>query len=177
MDCGGRQLDIVMQIPSDITSGPREAEQLAKWWGDIGIKMTPQILEPDTVTANCCPTFDFDMLMWGWTSDPDPTFIMSILNTEEIPTGMSETAYANPEYDRLFAAQAVEMDEPTRLSMVHAMQRLMLEDLPYIIPYYQAEVQAFRNDRFTRWPVPEEGSNAILYLQDPLSLRFVEPVN
>jgi peptide/nickel transport system substrate-binding protein len=176
MDCGGRQLDIVMQIPSDITSGPREAELLSKWWGDIGIKMTPQILEPDTVTANCCPTFDFDMLMWGWTSDPDPTFIMSILTSEEIPTGMSETAYANPEYDRLFAAQAVEMDEPTRLSMVHAMQRLMLEDLPYIIPYYQAEVQAFRNDRFTGWPVPAEGSNAILYLQDPLSLRFVEPV-
>lgn len=176
MDCGGRQLDIVMQIPSDITSGPREAEKLAKWWGDIGIKMTPQILEPDTVTANCCPTFDFDMLMWGWTSDPDPTFIMSILNSEEIPTGMSETAYSNPEYDRLFAAQAVEMDEPSRLSMVHEMQRLMLEDLPYIIPYYQAEVQAFRNDRFTGWPVPAEGSNAILYLQDPLSLRFVKPV-
>lgn len=177
MDCGGRQLDIVMQIPSDITTGPREAELLSKWWGDIGIKMTPQILEPDTVTANCCPTFDFDMLMWGWTSDPDPSFILSILNSEEIPTGMSETAYANPEYDRLFAAQAVEMDEPTRLSMVHDMQRLMLEDLPYIIPYYQAEVQAFRNDRFTGWPLPAEGSNAILYLQDPLSLRFVMPVN
>ena len=177
MDCGGRQLDIVMQIPSDITSGPREAELLSKWWGDIGIKMTPQILEPDTVTANCCPTFDFDMLMWGWTSDPDPSFIMSILNSEEIPTGMSETAYANPEYDRLFAAQAVEMDEPTRLSMVHDMQRLMLEDLPYIIPYYQAEVQAFRTDRFSGWPVPPEGSNQILYLQDPLSLRVVKPVN
>jgi len=177
VDCGGRQLDIVMQIPSDIPSGPREAELLSKWWGDIGIKMTPQILEPDTVTANCCPTFDFDMLMWGWTSDPDPTFIMSILNSEEIPTGMSETAYANPEYDRLFAAQAVEMDEPTRLSMVHAMQRLMLEDLPYIIPYYQAEVQAFRTDRFSGWPLPPEGSNQILYLQDPLSLRFVEPVD
>lgn len=177
MDCGGRQLDIVMQIPSDITSGPREAELLSTWWGDIGIRMTPQILEPDTVTANCCPTFDFDMLMWGWTSDPDPTFIMSILNSEEIPTGMSETAYTNPEYDRLFAAQAVEMDEPTRLSMVHEMQRLMLEDLPYIIPYYQAEVQAFRNDRFTGWPLPAEGSNQILYLQDPLSLRVVEPVN
>ncbi len=177
MDCGGRPLDIVMQIPSDITSGPREAEQLAKWWSDIGIKMTPQVLEPDTVTANCCPTFDFDMLMWGWTSDPDPTFIMSILNTAEIATGMSETGYANPEYDRLFAAQAVEMDEATRVSMVHDLQRLMLEDLPYIIPYYQSDVEAFRNDRFTGWPLPAEGSNEILYLQDPLSLRAVKPVN
>ena len=68
------------------------------------------------------------------------------------------------------------MDDPTRLSMVHEMQRLMLEDLPYIIPYYQLEVQAFRTDRFTGWPVPAEGSNSILYLQDPRSLTVVEPV-
>jgi hypothetical protein len=52
----------------------------------------------------------------------------------------------------------------------------MIEDLPYIIPYYQQEVQAFRNDRFTGWPVPPEGSGDILYLQDPLSLTVVSPV-
>lgn len=176
MDCGGRQLDIVMQIPSDIGSGPREAELLASWWAQIGIKMTPQVLEGDTVTANCCPAFDYDMLMWGWTSDPDPSFILSILTSDEIPTGMSETCYANPEYDRLFQEQAVEMDDAKRIEMVHEMQRIMLEDLPYIIPYYQMEIQAFRSDRFTNWPLPAEGSNTVLYLQDPLSLTVVRPV-
>jgi peptide/nickel transport system substrate-binding protein len=176
MDCGGRQLDIVMQIPADIGSGPREAELLASWWAQIGIKMTPQVLESDTVTANCCPAFDYDMLMWGWTSDPDPSFIMSILTSDEISTGMSETCYSNPEYDRLYKAQTVEMDDAKRVEMVHEMQKLMLEDLPYIIPYYEMEVQAFRNDRFTNWPVPAEGSNSILYLQDPVSLTVVRPV-
>ncbi len=176
LDCGGRQLDIVMQIPSDIGSGPREAELLSSWWAQIGIRMTPQVLEPDTVTANCCPAFDFDMLLWGWTSDPDPSFILSILTTDEIPTGLSETGYSNPEYDRLFAEQAVELDDDRRIALVHQMQRIMLEDLPYIIPYYDEEVQAFRSDRFTGWPVPAEGSGDILYLQDPLSLTAVRPV-
>lgn len=176
MDCGGRQLDIVMQIPSDIGSGPREAELLSGWWSQIGIRMTPQVLEPDTVTANCCPTFNFDMLLWGWTSDPDPSFILSILTTDEIPTGLSETGYSNPEYDRLFAEQAVEMNREQRIAIVHQMQRIMLDDLPYIIPYYDEEVQAFRSDRFTGWPVPAEGSGDMLYLQDPLSLTAVRPV-
>ena len=176
MDCGGRQLDIGMQIPSDIGSGPREAELLSGWWAQIGIRMTPQVLEPDTVTANCCPAFDFDMLMWGWTSDPDPSFILSVLTSVEIPTGLSETGYNNPEYDRLFDGQTVELDHATRVQMVHDMQRMMLEDLPYIIPYYQEELQAFRSDRFTNWPVPAEGSGDILYLQDPLSLTVVRPV-
>ena len=176
MDCAGRQLDIVMQIPSDIGAGPREAELLSSLWGQIGIKMTPQVLEADTVTANCCPAFDYDMLMWGWGSDPDPSFILSVLTSDEIPTGMSESCYSNPEYDRLYAAQTVEMDDAKRVEMVHDMQQMMLSDLPYIIPYYQMEVQAFRNDRFTGWPVPAEGSNSILYLQDPISLTVIQPV-
>ena len=137
MDCGGRQLDIVMQIPSDIAAGPREAELLASLWGQIGIKMTPQVLEADTVTANCCPAFDYDMLMWGWGSDPDPSFILSILTSDEIPTGMSETCYSNPEYDSLYVEQAVEPDDAKRIEMIHKMQQIMLADLPYIIPYYQ----------------------------------------
>jgi peptide/nickel transport system substrate-binding protein len=176
MDCDGRQLDIVMQIPSDIGSGPREAELLAGWWSQIGIKMTPQVLEPDTVTANCCPAFDYDMLLWGWGPDPDPSFILSVLLTEEIPTGLSETGYSNPEYDQLFLDQGVELDPATRIEMVHTMQSIMLRDLPYIIPYYDEQVQAFRHDRFIGWPVPAEGSGDILYLQDPLSLTVVQPV-
>jgi peptide/nickel transport system substrate-binding protein len=176
MDCGGRSLDIVMQIPSDIGSGAREAELLSAWWAQIGIKMTPQVLESDTVTANCCPAFDFDMLLWGWGPDPDPSFILSVLTSAEIPTGMSETGYNNPEYDRLFAEQTAELDHARRVEMVHEMQRMMLEDLPYIIPYYDEGVQAFRSDRFTGWPVPAEGSGDILYLQDPLSLTVVSPV-
>ncbi len=68
------------------------------------------------------------------------------------------------------------MDDARRISLVHQMQRIMLEDLPYIIPYYDEEVQAFRSDRFTGWPVPPEGSGDMLYLQDPLSLTAVRPV-
>ena len=83
---------------------------------------------------------------------------------------------SNPEYDQLYLDQTVEMDDAKRITMVHEMQQLMLEDLPYIIPYYQMEVQAFRNDRFTNWAVPAEGSNNILYLQDPVSLTVVQPV-
>jgi len=176
MDCGGRQLDIVMQIPSDIGSGPREAELLAGWWSQIGIRMTPQVLEPDTVTANCCPAFDFDMMLWGWSSDPDPSFILSVLNSAEIPTGLSEAAYNNPDYDALYAAQTAELDHAARVGQVHEMQRMMLEDLPYIIPYYQQEVQAYRTDRFAGWPLPAEGSGDILYLQDPISLTLIQPV-
>jgi hypothetical protein len=48
----------------------------------------------------------------------------------------------------------------------------MLRDVPYIIPYYQQKVQAYRTDRFQGW-VNEEG--ALLYLQDRTSLMAITP--
>jgi ABC-type oligopeptide transport system substrate-binding subunit len=55
------------------------------------------------LTSICCPTFDFDVILWGWGSDPDPAFLLSVMTTDEIPTGTSESGYSNPEYDELYA--------------------------------------------------------------------------
>ena len=34
-----------------------------------------QGLDADTLTSVCCPAFDYDVLIWGWGSDPDPQFL------------------------------------------------------------------------------------------------------
>jgi peptide/nickel transport system substrate-binding protein len=111
-------------------------------------------------------------MMWGWSSDPDPSFMLSILTTDEITTGTSETGYSNPEYDALYTAQATELDPEARKAIVWQMQEIMMRDLPYIIPYYQQETQAFRKDRFTGWV-----TNATkVALEDPSSLTQIEAV-
>ena len=35
-------------------------------------------LDSDTLTSICCPTFDFDVILWGWGSDPDPGFLLGV---------------------------------------------------------------------------------------------------
>lgn len=92
--------------------------------------------------------------------------------TEEIPTGNSETGYSNPEYDALYQQQAVELDQDVRIEMVHEMQRIVFDDVVYIIPFYAQSVQAFRTDRFTGWQT-DKGKIA---LEDPSSLLVIEPV-
>lgn len=169
----GQPVEFRFLIPSDILSGPREAEMISSWWREIGVEATPQVLEPDTVTQRCCPAFDYDVLMWGWGSDPDPNLMLSILTSEEIPTGLSESGYSNLEYDKLYADQLVAVDHEQRRTLIWRMQEIMHEDLPYIIPFYTQAVQAYRNDRFKGWVVVEGGYT---HLPDPLSLRTVEPV-
>ncbi|MGW8319487.1 MAG: hypothetical protein ACWGPS_09595, partial [Candidatus Promineifilaceae bacterium] len=131
-----------------------------------------QALDPDTLTSICCPAFDYDVILWGWGSDPDPGFLLSVMTTDEIPTGNSETGYSNPEYDDLYAQQARALDPERRREIIWEMQRIVFEDLPYIIPYYAQAVQAYRTDKFTGWITDQPK----LALEDVSSLVVIEPV-
>ena len=55
---------------SDSVNSPRMAELLNGMWAQIGVKTELQALDADTLTAACCPAFDFNIILWGWGSDP-----------------------------------------------------------------------------------------------------------
>ena len=158
--------------PSDSINAPRMSELLAQMWGDIGISLEPQAVDPDALTAQCCPAFDFDIIIWGWASDPDPSALLYVYTTEGIPTGSSETGYSNPAYDDLYAQQQIELDFNARKDIVWEMQKIVHDDVVYIIPFYDANVQAYRTDRFTGWITDQ----AKVELSDVTSLVQIEPV-
>ena len=172
MDCGDRaELSLRMNFPDDSDTGPRLSQTLADWWEQIGVDVQIQVLDPDTLTSVCCPSLDFDVILWGWGSDPDPGFLLSALTCDEIPTGLSESGYCNPEYDELFFAQQTETDLQTRIDIIHEMQQILWEDLPYIIPYCALSSEAYRHDRFVGWI---DGATK-LALEDPSSLNVIRP--
>lgn len=172
MPDGSRDLTFRMNWPSDSVDGPRLAELLSQMWSELGIKTELQAMDPDALTAVCCPAFDFDVMLWGWGSDPDPSLLLSVMTTDEIPTGSSETGYANPEYDALYAAQAVELDFDKRVELVWQMQEIVHNDVVYVIPYYDPNIQAFRTDRFTGWITDQPK----IEFSDTSSLVVIEPV-
>jgi len=69
--------------------------------------------------------------------------------------------------------QSTAVDHEARKAIIWEMQKIALEDVPYIIPYYQNNVMAYRSDKFTGYVYVEGG---LLSLDDPLSLSNVEPV-
>lgn len=172
MPDGGRPLNFRLYWPNDSATAPRMAELLAETWNQIGIRLQPQALDPDALTSVCCPTFDFDIIIWGWGSDPDPAFLLSVHLTDEIPTGSSETGYSNPEFDALYAQQATELDPDRRQAIIWRMQEILHRDVAYIVPYYAQATQAFRTDRFRGW-ITDQPTVA---LEDPTSLTVIEPV-
>lgn len=172
MPDGSQPLTFRLNWPSDSTVAPRMAELLSDMWAEIGITLEPQAVDPDALTAQCCPAFDFDIMIWGWASDPDPSALLYVYTSEAIPTGSSETGYSNSAYDDLYAQQQVTLDFEARRDIVWEMQKIVHDDVVYIIPFYDASVQAFRTDRFTGWITDQPK----VELADVSSLVLIEPV-
>lgn len=172
MPDGSRPLHFKMHWPSDSIDAPRRAELLSEMWGEVGVSLELQAIDPDALTSECCPAFDFDIILWGWGSDPDPNLLLSVYSTEEIPNGYNETGYSNPVYDELHAQQRVELDAEKRRELVWQMQQIVFDDVVYIIPYYEQAIQAYRVDRFTGWITDQPK----VELSDVSSLIAVEPV-
>ena len=170
-DCPTGDLSLRFHYADDIDTAPREAELLQGMWQEIGVAIQIQGLDPDALTAICCPSFDYDVMLWGGGTDPDPAFLLGVTLCSEIPTGFSETGYCNPDYDALYDAQAVEQDLAARVDLIHQMQQILVDDVPYIVPYYQQQVEAWRTDRFTGW-LDDDPSFG---LEDPSSLVNLRP--
>lgn len=172
MPDGSQPLNFRVHWPSDSIDAPRLAELLSEMWGQVGVETELQAVDPDALTAECCPAFDYDIILWGWGSDPDPNLLLAVHTTDEIPNGYNETGYSNPVMDDLYVRQGIELDAEKRREIVWEMQRIAFEDVVYVIPYYEQAIQAFRIDRFKGWILDKDK----VELSDVSSLVLIEPV-
>jgi len=74
----------------------------------------------------------------GWISDyNDPMSFLELLHSQH---GINDSAYSNPEYDRLLAQIAAEPDAEKRARLMEKAERLMLSEQP-VMPLYSYVVK------------------------------------
>jgi len=168
----GQPLTFRISWPTDSTIAPRMARMLSEMWATIGIGTQLQAVDPDALTAQCCPAFDYDIMLWGWTTASDPAFLLDIMTSFGIPTGTNETGYADPTYDAKYQQQAIELNVQKRKQIVWDMQRQVHDAITYIIPFYPKVLQAYRTDRFSGWVT----NTPRLGIETPRSLFALTPV-
>lgn len=167
----GARLEFRLQFPSDSSNYPRAADMIANWLREIGIRATPSAVDPDSLVVAINPSADYDLVIWGWGSDPDPDFMLSVMTSEQyVEGGWSDSGYSNPVYDELFAQQQQTLDDAARQKIVWEMQEMVFNDRPYIVLWYDDVLQAYRSDRFTGFIEYPTGIDAFQ------SLMNVEPV-
>jgi len=133
------------------------ADKIADWLLAIGINVQPDPIVEMTMYQKVV-NMEADMYLWNWWPDVDPSFILSILTTDEIPadngdmSAWQDAMYSNPVYDQMFLQQQSAVDLTERQTIVHEMQKILYHDSPYVVLWYPYSLFAYRTDRFANFP-------------------------
>lgn len=147
----GHPMSYPILIPANVegAEGLRALDIVVSDFKKIGVELKPQQSDNATIGAALSApdnTFaDNTIAQWGWIPQMDPDFILSVVLCSQIG-GLSETAYCNPEYDKLYDAQSHEVDPDKRRAIVWQMQEILQRDRPYIVTVQQNNVEAHATD-------------------------------
>lgn len=145
----GEPLAFTLLLRSESPDNQKMGTMIKDMLEEVGIEITVSVIDEGTLTDRIYDG-DFDMFIWGWYVDIDPTSILKVVTTDEIMS-WSDCFYSNPVYDELHLVQQRTLDMDERQVLVHEMQRIFYEDAAYIMLAYDPELQAYRTDRYEGW--------------------------
>ena len=141
-------LDLRLGIHSDNGDDALTAPYLVDWLQAIGIKLTVQAMSFTQLNTEL-PKGDWDILMDGWATNYDPSYLLSIESCTTLPAnqstpGNTDAFYCNPAYDTLYNQQLTEFNLAQRTQTVDQMQSILYSANVDIILYYPDSLQAVR---------------------------------
>jgi len=143
----GERMSYEVILPTDIQGQQRKFEIIQEDWRKIGIEVTGKPMDGsaawDAMMAPDGKYLDFDIHMWSWLGYVDPDFMLMTVMCDQYGN-WSDVGYCNPEYDELYAQQAVEMDPERRREIIWEMQEILYRDRPYIFIAQGQFVRAYK---------------------------------
>jgi peptide/nickel transport system substrate-binding protein len=143
-------LNLRLGIHSDNGDDALTAPYLVEWLQAIGIKLTVQAMSFTQLNTEL-PKGDWDILMDGWATQYDPSYLLSIESCSTLPVnqstpGNTDAFYCNPAYDQLYNQQLTEFSTAQRTQTVDQMQSILYNANVDIILYYPDSLQAVRTN-------------------------------
>jgi len=132
---------------------------IQEWLRDMGIPAYSRPMAFSALLQQVKGKREFDAFILGYGKlnlDPDyvGTFFYSKQDKER---GWNMSGYRNKVFDKLRNKQRGQMDRNKRRETIWEMQRILLEDVPYVPLYNPNVLEAARNDRFSGWVEMVEG--------------------
>jgi len=149
VDKGGEELEVRLFVRSEDKDSVTAGQFIEDWFEEAGIGLQTKAIS-DTALTDAIYAADYDMFIWGWGSEADPDFILSVLTCDQI-MGWSDTFWCNDDYSRMYQEQKQQLDIDERAATIKEMQRIAYEDNPYVIFYYDNQFEAWRTDRLEGW--------------------------
>ena len=157
LDKEGKAINLRLFMPDSDENYPKAAQFIKEWYGELGVKVTTQVFSSAALTEIIYPpeagekyTADYDIELWGWSGGVDPNGLLQIFRCEEIGTS-SDSQYCNPAFDKMYGDQLKATTSEARKAILTQMQNVIYDDAVYDVLYYDANLEAYRTDRFAGW--------------------------
>jgi peptide/nickel transport system substrate-binding protein len=176
-----KQLSFRLGTHSDDANDQAIAPYLVGWFKAIGIKLTPQPQSMSGLNDNLAKG-DWDLLMDGWGTQPDPTYLLSIQTCGTLPKddgsgGNTDAFFCDKKYDTLFTQQSQQFDVKQRAVTIAKMQQILYNANDDIMLYYNYILDAVRTDKVSDYVVGSPNSTGSYPLQSRvLSWKQAVPV-
>jgi peptide/nickel transport system substrate-binding protein len=155
-------------------------EFITGWLEDIGIATDVQVYDDSELTEQI-GAGTYDLFVWGWTPFVDPDPQLSYFTCDQVTTDVNNILYndanwCSEEYDALYQQQKVELDPAKRREIVHQMILMFYEAAPYAVLFEDADLQAYRTDRFEGWVKQPADTGPVLFSNTSPTYTRLAPV-
>jgi peptide/nickel transport system substrate-binding protein len=146
----------------------------------VGIGTTVDVFD-DTQLTDVVGSGEYDLFVWGWTPFVDPDPMLSYFTCDQVTysvdaIGYNDANWCSPEYDELYAQQNTELDRAKREQIVQQMLRLFYDESTYVVLFEDADLQAYRTDRFEGWTRQPADIGPVLFSNSSPSYFLLTPI-
>src|SRR4051794_23894168 len=183
MPGGGRPLKLRYAVRQESNIAQPIAEFISGWLKDIGIATTQKTYS-DARLTEIIGKGDYDLFVWGWTPFVDPDPMLSYFTCDAVskdpknPTNYyNDASWCDKTYSALYNEQKSELDPAKRRAIVQRMLLRFYESATYVPLYYEADLQAYRTDRFTGWVRQPAETGPVLFTNSSQTYANLRPVS
>ena len=164
---------VILTPPADYD--PKRAfagMMIQEWMRELGISAFAKPMAFSALLDKVKGKHDFDAFVLGYGKlNLDPDYVRTFFYSKnDKPRGWNISGYKNTVFDNLADRQRLEMDRNKRRTLLLEMQRILLDDLPYIPLYNPDILEVSSRKRFDGWVESLEGIGNLW------SLCMVKPV-
>ena len=116
--------------------------ELQQRWREVGVEMTPNLMEWSAMQDVTDKTHDFQALLQGFSWDPSANQ-GSLFRCDAYEGGFNNLKYCNEEFDKLDDQQLRELDRDKRRELLIEQSNIVWHDLPVLIYRFGVERPGF----------------------------------
>jgi ABC-type transport system substrate-binding protein len=124
-----------------------------EWLKEVGIPAASRPMAFGALFHQVRTRHEFDLFILGYGQlSLDPDYLRNFFHSSsDRPRGWNMSGYRNSTFDRIAEESGTTMDREKRRKLICKMQKIIMEDVPYIPLYNPKHIEAVRRDKFEGW--------------------------